>query len=250
MMNSSRFKWLLIGFILLIFIWQAVSFLFKSSLVFPAPADVFEEIIELIKSGKLFIQLLQTFYKAFLGLFLALLIGLITGFFVGIFRALFELLRPVLMVLRSVPVVSWLSTVILLWGIGWKGVVFIVFMTLLPVVIFNVAEGVRSVDIKLIEMAKVYNVPRPKMFKSIYAGSVLPFLLSAINISIGTMWKAAIVSEYLIGDSGLGLQIFQAKFYVDTPKVFAYTVSAIFFGLLLEIIFYNIWERFFGEKAV
>lgn len=249
MMISLRSKWFLLGIVFLICLWYIVSFLVGSSLIFPNPKLVFAQIFELAKTGQLFIYLWQTFYKAFVGLLLALLLGLFLGFVIGISQRLYELFRPLLMIVRSVPIVSWLSTVILLWGIGWKGVVFIVFMTLLPTVIFNVAEGVRSVDIRLLEMAKVYSVPRKKIFNKIYLGSILPFLLSAINVSIGTMWKAAIVSEYLIGDSGLGLQIFQSKFYIDTPRVFAFTLSAVLFGLIFELIFSWLWERYFSEKS-
>lgn len=230
-------------------VWYVISICVRSSLIFPGPDLVFARIFELAKTGHFFIYLWQTFYKAFIGLLLALLVGLFLGFIIGISQKLFELFRPLLMVVRSVPIVSWLSTVILLWGIGWKGVVFIVFMTLLPTVIFNIAEGVRSVDVRLLEMAKIYSVPKRKVFKKIYLGSILPFLLSAVNVSIGTMWKAAIVSEYLIGDSGLGLQIFQSKFYIDTPKVFAFTLSAVLVGLLLELIFARLWERYIGEKS-
>ncbi len=249
MMLSSRSKWFLLGIVFLICFWYMISFLVGSSLVFPNPNLVVAQIFELAKTGQLFIYLWQTFYKAFLGLILALLTGLFLGFVIGISQRLYELFRPLLMIVRSVPVVSWLSTVILLWGIGWKGVVFIVFMTLLPTVVFNIAEGVRAVDVRLLEMARIYSVSKKRVFEKIYLGSVLPFLLSAINVSIGTMWKAAIVSEYLIGDSGLGLQIFQSKFYIDTPKVFAFTISAVLFGLVLELIFSSLWERYFSEKS-
>lgn len=248
-MISSRSKWFLFGIVFLICLWYTVSFLVGSSLIFPSPKLVFAQILEVTKTGQLFLYLWQTFYKAFLGLLLALLVGLFVGFIIGLSQKLYELFRPILMIIRSVPIVSWLSSVILLWGIGWKGVVFIVFMTLLPTVIFNISEGVKSVDVRLLEMAKIYSVPRKRIFQKIYLGSVLPFLLSAINVSIGTMWKAAIVSEYLIGDSGLGVQIFQSKFYIDTPRVFAFTLSAVIFGLIFEMIFSWLWERYFGEKG-
>lgn len=248
-MLSLRSKWFLSGIIFLLCLWYIASILVGSSLIFPGPDLVFAQIFKLAKTGQLFVYLWQTFYKAFLGMLLALLIGLLLGFAIGISQKLYELFRPLLMIVRSVPIVSWLSTVILLWGIGWKGVVFIVCVTLLPGVIFNIAEGVRSVDVRLLEMAKIYSVRKRKIFQKIYLGSILPFLLSAINVSIGTMWKAAIVSEYLIGDSGLGLQIFQSKFYIDTPSVFAFTISAVLFGLALELIFSLFWERYFGEKS-
>jgi len=74
-------------------------------------------------------------------------------------------------------------------------------------------------------------------------GSVWPFLLSSLKLSIGSMWKVAIVAEYLIGETGLGVQIMQAKFYVNTTEVFSYTLVAVVFGLVLEALFSLLWER-------
>ncbi|WP_245530507.1 ABC transporter permease [Pseudothermotoga thermarum] len=188
-------------------------------------------------------MLFNTFAKAILSLSLALLVGTLLGFLMGIFNWFNLMFKPLAMVLRSVPIVSWLSTVLFLWGIGWRSVVFIVFMTLLPQIMFNVAEGVRTIDVKLVEMAKVYNVPKRKVFKTIYMGSLVPFLVSAINVSIGTMWKSAIVAEYLLGGTGLGVRIQEAKFFINTPRVFALTLSAVFVGLGLEFVFSWLWEK-------
>jgi NitT/TauT family transport system permease protein len=155
----------------------------------------------------------------------------------GISRRFEEWIRPSTMVLRSMPVVSWLSSVIVIWGMGWQAPIFIIVTTLLPLIIYNIAQGVKSIDVKLIEMAHVYQVPNAKIFKQIYLGSIVPFLLSSVRVSLGTMWKVAIVAEFMAGDSGLGIEISWAKFYLETPTVFAFTSVAVLSGFLLEFLF-------------
>lgn len=243
MRSSSRFKFSLLGVALLFCIWFVVSKLVSSDLIFPGPLKVLVRSYRLLIEGKLLRPVGLTFLRAFFGMGLALVTGTALGFLMGISDKIYLLLQPLNMVIRSVPIVSWLSTVILAWGIGWRGVVFIVFISLLPIVTFNVCEGVRIVDKKLLEMARIYAVPRMKVFRVIYMGSVWPFLLSSLKLSIGNMWKVAIVAEYLIGETGLGVQIMQAKFYVNTVEVFSYTFVAVIFGLILEGVFTSIWER-------
>jgi len=243
MKNSSRFEFSVLGVLLLFVVWFVVSKLVSSDLVFPGPEKVLLHSYRLLVEGKLLGPVGLTFLRAFFGMGLALLVGTILGFLMGLSERIYLLLQPLNMAIRSVPIVSWLSTVILAWGIGWRGVVFIVFVSLLPIVTFNVCEGVRVVDKKLVEMAKVYSLPKWKIFRAIYMGSVWPFLLSSLKLSIGSMWKVAIVAEYLIGETGLGVQIMQAKFYVNTTEVFSYTVVAVAFGLILEALFSFLWER-------
>ncbi len=247
---SSPIKWFLLGFLTFVLIWFLVSnLLIRSPLIFPGPYVVLKEIWSLARTGELFVSLLGTFAKAILGLLLSLLVGTFLGFLMGVFKWFNLLFKPFAMILRSVPIVSWLSTVLFLWGVGWRSVLFIVFVTLLPGIMFNVAEGVRSVDVKLVEMSKVYKVAKRKVFRTIYIGSLLPFLISAINVSIGTMWKSAIVAEYLLGGTGLGTRIQEAKFFINTPRVFALTLSAVMVGLGLEFLFSWLWEKQFYGKT-
>ena len=56
------------------------------------------------------------------------------------------------------------------------------------------------------------------------------------------MWKVAIVAEYLAGNKGIGVELSWAKFYLNTPKVFAYTMLAVLAGLSLEKVFDFLWE--------
>src|SRR6056297_3615319 len=230
----------LVGVCLLFFFWWIISLIINQSLIVPSPYEVLDQIVEEIQRGKLLPALAMTFLKAIQGLGIALLIGTPIGVFMGISRRFEEWIRPSTMVLRSMPIVSWLSSVIVIWGMGWQAPIFIIVTTLLPLIIYNIAQGVKSIDMKLIEMANVYQVPRSRIFSQIYMGSIVPFLLSSVRVSLGTMWKVAIVAEFMAGDSGLGIEISWAKFYLETPTVFAFTAVAVISGLLLEYLFDSI----------
>lgn len=226
-----------LGIFSLIFLWWIISLLVNSELIVPSPYTVILSLIEIIKKGMLFSALFSTFLKGILGMLISLVIGVPLGFLMGISNSFEEILRPGTMFIRSVPIISWLSSILVIWGVGWQAPVFIVVVSLIPPILFNVAQGVKTVDGKLLEMARIYKVPKRKVIRNIYLGSLVPFLLSAVRVSVGTMWKVAIVAEYVAGDSGMGIQISDAKFYLETPKVFAFTMVAVLCGLLLEYLF-------------
>jgi len=241
--SQSRWNWLFLAGIGLIFLaWWIASLLVHVPLVLPSPWYVILAFLDMLKDGSAFALLLSTFSKAIVGLGIAFAFGVPLGMISGISKTADELLKPFMMVVRSMPVVSWLASAILLWGMGWMTPTFIVAVSLFPVISFNVAEGVRSVDLLLVEMARVYRVPKKRIIVDIYLGSLVPFVLSAFKVSIGTMWKVAIVAEYLAGNKGIGVELSWAKFYLNTPKVFAYTLLAVLAGLSLEKVFEFLWE--------
>lgn len=214
--------------------WQLLSLWIRSPLVLPSPTDVFRSLGKLLETPVVIQSLMSTFGKGFLGMLISLGIGVPLGFVIGLFPLMDPFFSPFLMVLRAMPIVSWLTSVLVFWGMGWQSPVFIVVVTLLPLIIYNVASGVRSVNKGLLEMAQVFHVSRWKRFSQIYLGSTLPFLFSSVQVSLGTMWKATIAAEFLIGDSGIGLRIAWHKTYLETDRVLAYTLLAIACGIAFE----------------
>ncbi len=238
--NSSLnklFRGLIPGILILFLIWIILYYSVNNDLVVPSPLKVFKLSLNILSNQSIYYNILDTFSKAIIGLFFALIIGIPFGYLIGRFDMAYNYLNPLLMAIRSTPVVSWLTFVILTWGIGWRAPVFIVMVSLLPNIIYNTMEGTRNVDKKLLEMAKIYKVSSKKIIKYIYIGSITPFLIASLKVSLGSMWKAAIVAEYLAGNSGLGSLILDAKYYLDSASIFVYTILAISVGLSMEYLF-------------
>jgi NitT/TauT family transport system permease protein len=121
------------------------------------------------------------------------------------------------MAMQAVPVVSWLTLIVFAWGIGWKGPLFIAVVALLPMAALTTVSGVHSLDRDLLDMARLYGVPRGRVLRHVYFGSLLPFVVAVLDVSVGQAWKVILVAEYLCGGSGLGVRILMARMNVDAP---------------------------------
>ena len=221
---------------LILLIWKVFSLVIGSDIILPGPEAVFGSLISLIKDPVFYSSLLSTLWKGILSSFLIGAVGIPIGFLMGVSKLAADLMEPIVTVLQSVPVISWLALAIFMWGIGWKGPVLLTFLSLLPVAIINTASGVLNVDSKLVEMAKVFNVRASKVFKVIYLGSLLPFTAATMRIILGNVWKTIVVTEFLCGDKGIGVMISWARSYVDTPKIFALTLVAVALALSFQSI--------------
>jgi NitT/TauT family transport system permease protein len=223
----------LIGIFLLLVVWQLLALILNKSIV-PAPAETLSLLAQLLVSGPIILAAWQTAWKVFLALLLVLLIGLPLGLGLGLSKTLYNMFRPIIMVIQAVPVISWLSLVIFAWGIGWKGPVFIAFLSLLPLAILTTVAGVRNLDQNLLEMVRLYRVPAGRVIRDIYLGSLLPFIAAILDVSIGQAWKVILVAEYLSGGKGLGVEILRMRMNIDFPGLWALTLLAVLLGIITE----------------
>jgi len=222
------------GIIIFLTLWQLLALFFGWSIILPSPREVLPTMVHLLLQPDTGIALAQTAWKVLLSLTMVLLIGIVLGLLLGLVNPLYEMMRPIIMVIQAVPVISWLTLVIFAWGIGWRGPVFITFLALLPMALLTTVSGVRNLDQKLLEMARVYKVSGTSILKDIYIGSLLPFVAAIIDVSIGQAWKVILVTEYLCGNSGLGVKILSARYAVDSNGVYAYTLLAVILGIITE----------------
>lgn len=223
----------LAGIIIFLLCWQILS-LFISRIIIPVPSETLGLLGKHLIDPRIMGAALQTAWKVGLALVMVLVLGIIAGLVLGLSEACYDMFRPIIMFIQAVPVVSWLTLVVFAWGIGWKGPVFITFVSLLPTAVLTTVSGMRNLDKDLLEMARVYRVPFDKVFRHIYWGSLLPFIVAIIDVTIGQAWKVVLVSEYLAGGSGLGVEIFNARAVVDSAGAWSVTLLAALLGIATE----------------
>ena len=114
----------------------------------------------------------------------------------------------------------------------------------LPVIYTNVLGGIRSTDDKLLEMARVFNIPVWKRIRYIYVSQVLPFFRSACSVALGLCWKSGIAAEVIgIPKGSIGEKLYNAKIYLDTPDLFAWTLVIVLISLAFERLFLAVLNR-------
>ena len=143
----------------------------------------------------------------------------------------------------STPVASFII-LCLIWIPSKNLSVFISFLMVLPVIYTNILEGIRQTDSKILEMAKVFQVNPERRIRYIYVSQVLPYFLSACRLSLGMCWKAGVAAEVIGVPSGsIGEKLYNAKIYLNTPDLFAWTIVIIVISFVFEKCFLGIVSR-------
>ena len=169
---------------------------------------------------------------------LGYLAGTLGGIAVGILmffvRPARTLLSPLLTVIRSTPVASF----IILTRVRMKNAripTIITFLMVFPMLAGTTCAALGETDPQLLEAARVYHVSCFARFRALYRPSAAPQLRSQALTSLGFAWKAGVAAEVLCyPQNSIGLYLHDAKAHLETVDLFAYTLLIILVSLLLE----------------
>ena len=159
-----------------------------------------------------------------------------------------ELLAPAMLAIKSIPVASFIILALILFS-SRNLAVPISFLIVLPVLYSNVLGGIRAADSQLMEMARVFRIPVGRSIRYVYLPQVMPYFLSACGSALGLCWKSGIAAEVIgMPEGSIGEQLQQAKVYLDTPDLFAWTLVIVLVSLAFERAFLALLRR--GARAM
>lgn len=148
-----------------------------------------------------------------------------------------DIFGPALAVVRATPVTSFIILA-LVWLRSDKVPVLTGFLMVLPIVYANLMEGIASTDPQLLEMARLYRFGALRTLLHVYVPSALPTFAAACEASIGLCFKATVAAEVLgVPRSAIGTRLYNAKIYLETDALLAWTVVVICVSMALEQLF-------------
>jgi NitT/TauT family transport system permease protein len=149
-------------------------------------------------------------------------------------------IEPYILASVGVPKYALMPLFILWFGIDDAPKLWLVGILVFYVVFIAVFAGIRNVDRRLVDMARVAGASELLISREVMWHSLTPFFFAALKIALPRAISATIVGEFLVGDAGLGWYIEHAREMVDTTGVFAGIAVAVivvlaFNGLLVVI---------------
>ena len=226
-------------------LWQAASMLVGQELLIPSPLTVFYRLLALGQTTYFWRSIAATLLRILVGYLLGIVIGTLLGALTWRFGFARRLLHPLLMIVRSTPVSSFIILV-LLWIATDLVPVFISLLMVLGIFWQNIFEGLDSLDHDLLEMTRVYRFSFSQRLRAFYLPSLRPFFSSAALASLGLAWKSGVAAEVLCHPKfSMGKALYNAKIYLETSDLFAWTAMIILLSMLLE----KLVRRLFTSSA-
>ena len=194
--------------IVIILIWQYMSATGKiKSYAMPAPSGIVSVTLEYIRNGELLDGILISFVRVLEGFLTALIAAFILGIAVSLFRKIEILTDLVIQILRPIPPIAWIPLAILWFGIGEESKIFIIFMGAFFPIFVNIVDGVKSLDTRYFELAKVYEVSKKDLIFRIVLPGALPSIMTGIRLGIGNAWVCVVAAEMIGATQGIGYML-------------------------------------------
>ncbi|MEF9839425.1 MAG: ATP-binding cassette domain-containing protein [Lachnospiraceae bacterium] len=227
-------------FIAIIFwlsVWQFISIQVGETILLVSPFAVIKTLFGFLRTASFWSTVAASSIRIIGGFFLALLVGICLSVVSASFPMIKVLLSPLMVTIKSIPVASFIILA-LLWLNSGQLAVFISFLMVLPIVYTNMLEGILSMDEQLIEMTTIFRIPKRKQMRYFYLPSVQSFLLSACMVGLGMCWKSGVAAEVIgITDGSIGGALYNAKIFLSTGEVFAWTVIIVVISITFEKLF-------------
>ena len=223
-----------VGIILFwLLIWHIISVSINQQILLVSPLKVLERLGELALRAGFWQAVANSLTRIVLGFAFAVISGIILAALAQR-SAVYLLINPLLSLMKATPVAS-VTILVLFWIPGNNLSIVIAYMMVLPLIYYNVYEGLRQVDGLLLEMASVYRLGFLKRLRYIIIPSVKPFLLSACSISFGQAWKSGIAAEVIaLPRDSIGINLYNAKVYLENADLLAWTVVIVLLSYIME----------------
>lgn len=215
-------------------IWQMLSVRVNRMVFLPSPFEVGKALVRIGKTGEFYASAGNSLFHVLSGFLLAVAVGSLLAVLSYSNRLLRALIQVPIKLIQATPVASF-TILALVWISSRHLSVLVSFLMVLPTVTINVEQGLFETDWELLEMARVYRMSLLRKIRYIYLPSVMPYFLSACSIGVGMSWKSGIAAEVIgITRHSIGNQLYQAKLYLMTPELFAWTFVMIGISILVE----------------
>ncbi|MBM3599905.1 MAG: ABC transporter permease [Alphaproteobacteria bacterium] len=222
--------------------WVAPIFL-------PSPSAVAAQASKLIDSGELWIAVLSSSRRVFLGFALATVIAVPLGILMGVWWPAKAIVDPFVSLLRPLPSITWIPLTILWLGIGESQKIAIVFMGSWLYILLATIEATKRVDPLLIRAARNLGANDLAVMREVILPGALPGILAGLKITLAISWSCVLSAEMVAAQNGLGALIWQAKDWGNLPLVLVGMVGISFTVLLADALAERIerllqpWER-------
>lgn len=226
-------------------VWQIGAMLLNKSMLLVSPVTVVHRLFSLCREADFLSAIGFSFVRIVSGYLLALAVGSVLSVIAAKFHLMEILFWPFITAIKTVPVAAFII-LCFLWLSSKNLSVFISFLMVFPIIYTNMLQGIKSTDIKLLEMASLFRVCWLKKIKYIHLPNLKPYLISACSVSIGLSWKAGIAAEVIvIPDGSIGEKFYEAKVYFSTSDLFAWTVVIVVISIVFEKLFLLFINRLF-----
>jgi NitT/TauT family transport system permease protein len=170
-----------------------------------------------------------------LGIGIAAIAGLCLGVLAGILPLFRAPLSPLLTVLSMVPPLAILPILFIVFGLGELSKVMLIVIGITPVLARDLEQRAREIPQEILIKAQTLGASTWTLILRVVLPQLLPRLLIALRLVLGSAWLFLIAAEAIASTDGLGYRIFLVRRYMAMDVILPYVVWITLLAWLMDL---------------
>lgn len=201
-------------------------------LYFPSPEGVWVT-VEMMNT-ELWFHSIATLLRVVISWFIGSALGVIIGLILSRSKWFYHILNPIIEALRPIPPVALIPLVLIWFGIGDSGKIFLGALACFMVMIVNTIVASNNVPPVYLQASETLGATPGKTYKNVVLPAIIPEIMSGARISIALSFAVIVAVEFMGANHGIGSLIMQASRTLNTEVVILGTIIIGLEAFLLE----------------
>ena len=223
---------------------QAAGWLKGNRLVFPDVGEILRTFIRMLGEERTWKQIGVTMLHLAEALAASAVIGTALGLAQGRNRFVRSLLRPLMILLRSIPMI--VMTVIIMVLTKYDRVPLIAStLMLIPLISEATSEGLRRIEPEMLDVYRMNSGFTPRVAFQVYLPLMAGYLRQAYVNAVGMGIKLAVTTEYLVqARDSLGKAVYSSSYFNEYAEIYAYALIMILVAIVVSAV-----PKWIGKSA-
>lgn len=215
----------------------------NNNIILPHPHQILEELVGLLSVGTTYTILGNTFFRLLIILSVSLISGILLGILSAIFSVLEWILHPIIVLLRTLPLISILCIVLMI--LGKRSAPYIItFLLLFPVIYQGIKDGTTNILKTYSDIWKMDSGMNTLVIWKVLIPLLYLYIRTALLQSVGLGLKMLVMAEYFSQTkNSIGKKIYDAVPLLEFGVIFSWTVILVVIVFVVELMLNYLLKR-------
>ena len=234
MMGKISLRMFAFGIFLCLVLWAVTAQILQMPVI-PSPEQVILRLVQKFPDT-IAVHAGYSLLRIVLGLVAAVAVGYPVGVLMGYFPRVNRLLAPILYLTYPVPKIALLPVVMLLFGVGERSKLLLVFLIIVFQVVVAVRDAVAAIPPETYAPLRVLGATFAQIVRHIIVPASLPKFITAVRVAMATAISVLFFTETFGTQYGIGYYIMDAWLRVNYLDMYAGITVLSTMGLVLFIL--------------
>jgi NitT/TauT family transport system permease protein len=251
MSRAARIAWwragVIIGAVLLLELLCRIGVI--SKLVLLAPSEMAATLWELLLSGQVTRDIVQTFSTVATAFALSVTVGCLVGAIIHRLPRVRRAIDPLLASYYSIPFFVFYPLLIALFGLNTVPLIVIGFVFAMAAMVIATLNGLDRVPRVLLKTARIHRLGRARTVLLVTLPAAAPYLFTGLKLALAYSFIGIIAGEFILSGGGLGYSIAYAYESFDNRTMYALMLFVLLIVTVMNMGL-HVWEqRFLRRRA-